>query len=338
MPSVAVVGVPTSAGAFAPGQEEAPAALRAAGLVEALEEIGLVVVDRGDREVWRWRPDREERRAQNLGKVVEIVQETAGRVEEALDAGELPLVLGGDCTVGIGTVAGACEWEDRGTPSLTNSGEVRSGVPRSSSEPGRVGVIYLDSHADLNVPRSVHEGALDWMGLAHMLGVEGARRELVEVAGAGPLLEAEQVTLVGWGPEQATEFEREQIRRLGLEVFDVDAVAADPAGAAQRAVASLEARCDRVVLHCDVDLVDFTDTPLSENTGRNEGLPFDKFLAALGALLKAPSLTAVTLTELNPSHTEPDAEAIDRLISTLTAGLAHVEGGPMDPERTSRSS
>lgn len=298
MPSVGVVGVPTSAGAFAPGQEAAPAALREAGLVEALEQVGLVVVDRGDREVWRWRPDREERRAQNLGKVVEIVRETAGRVEEALGAGELPLVLGGDCTVGIGTVAGTTAW-DRGT----------------------VGVVYLDSHADLNVPESVHEGALDWMGLAHMLGVEGARRELVEVGPRVPLLEPEQVTLVGWGPEQATAFEREQIEALGLEVFDVDAVAADPTRAVEQAVASLEARCDRLVLHCDVDLVDFTDTPLSENWGRNEGLPYDKFLAVLRTLLEAPSLTAVTITELNPAHTEPGAGAIERLVRTLADSL-----------------
>jgi arginase len=303
MPSVGVIGVPTSAGAFAPGQEAAPAALREAGLVAALAEAGLAVIDRGDREVWRWRPDREERRAQNLGKVVEIAGETAGRVEEALAAGELALVLGGDCTVGIGTVVGVLGWDQ-----------------------GAVGVLYLDSHADLNVPGSVHEGALDWMGLAHMLGVDGARRELVEAGPRTPLLEPAQVTLVGWGPEQATEFEREQIRRLGLEVFDVGAVAADPAGVAEAAVASLEARCDRVVLHCDVDLVDFTDTPLSENWGRNEGLPYAKFLTTLAVLLEAPSLTAVTITELNPAHTEPGGLAIERLISTLADSLSRAPG------------
>jgi arginase len=299
MPSAGIIGVPTSAGAFAPGQEAAPAALRAAGLVGALEDAGMVVVDRGDREIWRWRPDREDRRAQNLGKVIEIVRETAGRVDEALAAGELAVVLGGDCTVGIGTVAGAVGWDH-----------------------GAVGLLYLDSHADLNVPESVHEGALDWMGLAHMLGVPGARKELVEVGARTPLLEPAQVTLVGWSPERATDFEREQIERLGLEVFDVVAVAADPEGAAARAVASLEKRCDRVVLHCDVDLVDFTDTPLSENWGRNEGLPFDAFLAALRALLESPSLVAITVTELNPAHTEPDGRAIERLAATTGVALA----------------
>jgi arginase len=268
------------------------------------------------------RPDRDERRAQNLGKVVEIVRETGGRVEEALAAGELPLVLGGDCTVGIGTIAGTVGAREGLMDPLPHEQRGGSSGGPSDLQRARVGVLYLDSHADLNTPDSVHEGALDWMGLAHMLGVDGARRELVEVSGSWPLLEPEQVTLVGWGPEQATEFEREVTEALGIEVFDVDTIAADPAGAAERAVASLEARCDRVVLHCDVDLVDFTDTPLSENWGRNEGLPFDKFLAVLGTLLEAPALTAVTITELNPSHTEPGAGAIERLVSTLAASLA----------------
>jgi arginase len=292
---ICILGVPTSAGAFAPGQECAPRALREAGLAEALKAAGHTVVDRGDREVWRWRPDRQDRRAQNVGKVVEIVRETAGRVAETVEAGQLPLVLGGDCTIGIGTVAGLA--------------------------PG-TGLLYLDSHADLNVPSSVHEGALDWMGLAHMLGLEGARRELVEAGGRTPMLTPDGVTLVGWGPEQATGFERERIAELGLEVFEVDAVAEDPAGVAARAVASLEERCDRIAVHCDVDLVDFTDTPLSENWGRNEGLPFESFLLTLRAALGASGLAAVTMTELNPHHTEPGGAALERLVSTIAEGLA----------------
>jgi arginase len=187
---------------------------------------------------------------------------------------------------------------------------------------GSVGLLYLDSHADLNVPSSVHEGTLDWMGLAHMLGVDGARGQLVEAGPRAPLLAPEQVTLVGWGPEQATDFERELVERLGLEVFDIGTVAADPAGAAGRALASLESRCDALVLHCDVDLVDFTDTPLSENWGRNEGLPYASFLAVLRTVLEAPKLAAATITELNPDHTEPGAGAIERLVGTIAEGLA----------------
>jgi arginase len=132
-----VIGVPTSAGAFAPGQEQAPRALREAGLVELLHESGVDVRDHGEREVWRWRPDRANPRAQNIDKVIEIVKDTARRVGECSAAGEATLVLGGDCTVGIGSVAGH-----------VSVGE-------------RVGLVYFDTHADLNIPPSVPEGALD---------------------------------------------------------------------------------------------------------------------------------------------------------------------------------
>ena len=107
MQSLTLIGVPTSAGAFTPGQEKAPAALREAGLPKALSDRGIEVRDRGDSPVWRWRPDRERPRAQNLDAVVRIARETAERVEAALadDGGPL-LVLGGDCSIELGTLAG----------------------------------------------------------------------------------------------------------------------------------------------------------------------------------------------------------------------------------------
>ncbi len=305
---LALIGVPTSAGAFAPGQERAAAALREAGLVAALEGAGHEVDDRGDAEVWRWRPDREEPRAQNAAAVARIVRETAARVRGAFvpESGTkaprpLTVVLGGDCTVGVGTVAG----------------HVGAGA--------EVGLLYFDTHADLNVPDSVREGALDWMGMAHMLAEPGSCEPLLFAGPRTPLLRDEAVLLFGWGPEQATGFERAVIERRGLERITVDEVAADPEAAATRALASLEARCDRLLVHFDVDVVDFTDTPLSENTGRNEGLTFATALAALRVLLAAPKLAALTITELNPAHLEESGEALERLVAAIAEGLA---GGP----------
>lgn len=303
---VGLIGVPTSAAAFAPGQEQAPVALRAAGLVGKLEAAGVPVADHGDREVWRWRPDRASPRAQNVAKVMEIVEETAARVATAANDGELTLVLGGDCTVGIGTVAGQID------------AVLAAGAPVGKDG---IGLLYFDTHADLNVPESVTEGALDWMGMAHMLGVPGTRPELVEAGPIAPLLAPEQVVLFGWGPEQATEFERDHIERHAIATVPVDEVRADPATAAGRALALLEERCDRLLVHFDVDVVDFTDTPLSENWGRNEGLAFETALAALDALLAAPKLAALTITELNPDHTEPGGGAIGRLVEAVANGL-----------------
>jgi arginase len=293
-----VIGVPTSAGAFAPGQEQAPAALRQAGLLDRLRLWGVEVRDHGDREMWRWRPDREHRRAQNLGTVVEIVRDTARRVSDAVGEGETTLVLGGDCTVGIGTVAG----------------HVSAGEP--------VGLIYFDTHADLNVPDSVREGTLDWMGLAHMLGERGAAPELVAAGPRAPLLEPESVLLFAWGPEQATAFEREAVERLGISVVPVDEVAADPTGAAARACARMEDRRARILVHFDVDVIDFTDTPLSENTGRNEGLAYEQALRALDRLLASPWLAGLTITELNPDHVEAGADSLERFAGAVAESLA----------------
>ncbi|HZO05398.1 MAG TPA: arginase family protein [Solirubrobacterales bacterium] len=300
---VGLIGVPTSAGAFAPGQEQAPRALRAAGLTERLHRAGAALVDHGDRAVWRWRPDRDEPRAQNLGAVVEIVRDTADRVAAARAAGELTLVLGGDCTVGIGSVAG------------------------HSGEGGRPGLLYFDTHADLNVPASVSEGALDWMGMAHMLAEPGTRAELAGAGPRQPLLDPEQVLLFAWGPEQATDHEAAAISRLGLEAFPVERVRASPEEAAAAALASLEDRCERLLVHFDVDVVDFTDTPLSENWGRNEGLAFEDALRALAVLLRSPALAGLTITELNPDHTEEGSDAIARLVGALADGLGGTFAG-----------
>jgi arginase len=224
------------------------------------------------------------------------VRDTARRAGDAIGAGETTLVLGGDCTVGIGTVAG----------------HVSAG--------GRVGLVYFDTHADLNVPESVREGALDWMGMAHMLGEEGAVPELVAAGPRSPLLDPEQVLLFGWGPEQATACEREAVARHGLSVIPVDEVAAGPEAAAERARASMEARCDRLLVHFDVDVIDFTDVPLSENTGRNEGLAYADAMRALDRLLASPKLAGLTITELNPDHAE--ARGLERFATAVGERLS----------------
>ena len=72
-------------------------------------------------------------------------------------------------------------------------------------------------------------------------------------------------------------------------------------------------------MHFDVDVIDFTDFPLSENTGRNEGLAYDDALAALRVVLASPLLAGVTVTELNPDHTEPGA--LERFAADLGAAF-----------------
>ena len=156
------------------------------------------------------------------------------------------------------------------------------------------------------------------MGLAHMLGEPGGVAALINAGGRVPLLESDQVLLFGWGPEQATPFGRDVIR-AALDRTALDGVA-DPEGAATRSAVD-QGRCDRVLVHFDVDVIDFTDVPLSENWGRNEGLSYEHALRALGSLLSSPRLAGLTITELNPDHAERGAGSIDQ----FTAAVAQRE-------------
>jgi arginase len=296
---LALIGSPSGAGACGVGQERAPAALRAAGLVESLAGVGFEVSDLGDSPVVPWRPDRARPRAQNLEAVVDVVRRTATRVGHALRERNRPvLVLGGDCTVGIGTVAGA------------------------QRALGDVAIAYFDLHSDLNTPESATDGALDWMALAHMLALQGTEPALSAAGGKVPLLEPGQIVLFAQGQSHATRFERAEIERLRLTRIALEHVREDPEGAAGRALELLASRYDRYLIHLDVDVVDFTDAPLSEHPSRNTGLTLDEMLSALRILATDPGLVAITLTELNPHNAAADEGLLERFAASFAAVIA----------------
>jgi arginase len=292
--SIDVIGVPSSMGAFAPGQERAPAALRDAGLIARLEDAGLEVRDHGDAELRRWFPDREHPFAQHVEAVRDVALETADRVSSADD---LALVLGGDCTIELGTLAGL---------------QGRLG--------GSVGLVYFDLHADMNTPTTVRWGALDSMGMAHALGDELAEPALATAFPRGPLLRPEELWLFGHGDGSGQDHERERISALGIARTPVEDVATDPAGAAERALDAFAGRVDHLAVHLDVDVIDFVDLPLQENVDRNEGLSFDATITALGVLLAHPAVKAFTICELNPDH-DPDGSAVPRFVEGIVGAL-----------------
>jgi arginase len=297
-PRLAVLGSPSGAGACGVGQERAPAALREAGLLDALASGGFDVSDLGDSAVVPWRPDRARPRAQNLDAVVEVARTTATRVADALRERERTvLVLGGDCTVGIGTIAG-----------------VQAAL-------GNVAVAYFDLHSDLNTPASATDGALDWMALAHMLGIEGTEAALASAAGAAPALNAEQIVLFAHSRSHSTRFERGEIERLGLPRLALEDVREDPEGAAGKALELLAGRSNRYVIHLDLDVVDFTDAPLSEHPSRNTGLKLDQMLRALAVLASGPGLAAITLTEINPHNAAADDGLLVRFAAAFAAAI-----------------
>ncbi|WP_185996075.1 arginase family protein [Nocardioides campestrisoli] len=299
-----VIGAPSSAGAYGPGQEQAPRALRDAGLIDLLRGRGVDVEDAGDTETIRMRDDPDNPRARNADLVAQTAGSVAAKVGDALAVdGSKVLVLGGDCTVEVGTVAGA------------------------ATAPGTLGLVYVDHDADLNTPQSTDDGALDWMGVAHLLAVDGTVASLAGVGPRVPLLDPEQLLL--FGQVEPTSFERGVIDERGIAWVHHDEVRDDPVGAASRVVKGWAAQFDRLLVHLDIDVVDFADAPLAENTRRNVALKLDTVMAALEVLVAAPNFCGLTVCEVNPNHGEPDGSTVQDLTSRLVRILAGAFGdGP----------
>jgi arginase len=294
-PRLSVIGVPSSAGAYAPGPERAPAALREAGLLDHLRDSGIAVHDLGDTGSFRWQVDRSNPRAMNAAAVARAACGAKSLVEQALGDGGAVLVLGGDCTVELGTVAGALR------------------------ENGGLGLIYIDLDTDLNTPASTTDGALDWMGVAHMLGVADTLTELVEIGPAVPLLRPDQ--LAYFAIDNVEPCERQLMTQLKIENVMLSQVVPDPARAAEKVVNGWARKFDRLLVHLDLDVLDFADMPLAENTRRNVGLKFDELIAALNVFLAAPNWAALTVCELNPDHGASDGSTLRSFVSSLSQAI-----------------
>ncbi len=144
---IALIGAPSSAAAFMPGTEKAPAALRAAGLIDRLQAAGFEVADYGDCAPRHFADDEEHRRARNLQEIVAGLNDLKTRAEVAVKSGALVLVLGGECVQAIGLLTGARRyykhinllWFDRdadlNTPATTPSGRIDGMVPPLVREP-----------------------------------------------------------------------------------------------------------------------------------------------------------------------------------------------------------
>mgnify|MGYP001827420675 FL=1 len=102
----------------------------------------------------------------------------------------------------------------------------------------------------------------------------------------------------------------------------MEEVIADPAGVARSVARGWAQRFERLVVHLDVDLLDYLDMPLAENTRRNDCLRFDQLMAALCPLLHAPNWVALTVAELNPDHGEREGSTLRNLAEALADALS----------------
>ena len=168
--------------------------------------------------------------------------------------------------------------------------------------------------------RVTDHGTLDWMGVAHMLGVSGTIPELVKLGPHVPMLRQDQILY--FANDNSKPFERKIIEDWGIAEVGLATVAADPIGAARSVVNGWARKFDRLLVHADLDVLDSLDVPLSEEHRRNRGLRCKQLMAALRVFFEAPHWTALALTELNPDHGDEDGSTLRSFAESLADTLA----------------
>jgi arginase len=292
-----LIGVPSSAGAKTPGIEKAPAALRDAGIVERLREAGCHLVDYGDLDRVRCQPDKAHPTEQNLGRVVEVATNVAKQVSSVLASGETPLVLGGDCSITVGVIAGYVQHDPR------------------------VILLYIDGGIDLEIPDTNPEGNLDSMGVAHMIGEPGATQALSHIGTRFPLLSPEDV--IYFGCEQGPPDDEEEVvlQQHAMRSYPAAAVRGRAKAAAAEALMSIEEQQRPFVIHFDVDVIDFVDFPIADVPLINQGLTLAEAFNSLAVFAASPRFAGLVITEINPDHMDEHGDGARTFVGELARAL-----------------
>jgi len=298
---IAIIGAPTSAAALTPGHERAPFALRAAGLIERLQAAGFEVTDAGDCQQQISKPDDDHPRARNIPQLVSALNDLRPRVEIAVKSGALPLIIGGDCSIALATVAGARRYYRH------------------------VGLIYVDRDADMNVPATTPSGNVDGMVISHLIG-RGAP-ELVRFWGEPPLVREPDIVLFGvdrLDPQEKLALDRSPIRRyLGDDIRRTGVTAA-----AESAVARMQGGQHEFVLHLDVDAISSNEFPATNYASPEGVLSLADVQRATAIFASRPNMIALEVSTYNPTL-DPDGSAakvlVELLVSILAVRLATLE-------------
>jgi arginase len=302
---IALIGAPSSAAAFLPGSEKAPAALRSAGLVEKLQNAGYEVVDHGDCAPRLFAADEEHRRARNLTEIVAGLNDLKLRAEVAVKSGALVLVLGGDCAQVLGLVAAARRYYKH-----TN-------------------LLWFDRDADLNTPATTPSGRIDGMVAAHVIG-KGAP-ELVRFCGEQPLVREPDLLL--FGIERLDLPEQEFLNKSPMRHVLASQIQAKGAEkSAKDALAHLHADARDFVLHLDIDVIAQEEFP-SVNVPASGGLHFGEVRAALKEFAKHKNLIGLDVAQYNPEKDADGSDAkqiVELLVDVLTARLEALSAPPAE--------
>ncbi|MCE9602903.1 MAG: arginase [Gemmatimonadetes bacterium] len=278
MTSIRLIGVPMDLGASRRGVDMGPSAVRYTDLRDRLEKLGCQVEDTGNVPV----PFREDaakgaqRGARYLGAITEVCVEVANRTRSALEAGQIPIVLGGDHALAAGSIAGA--------------------AAHLAAKGSHLGAIWVDAHGDLNTPASSSSGNVHGMPLAALLGY--GDKAMSGIAGVKSALRGSDVALVGLrdldGPERA------HIKKWGLSAFSMRAL--DERGihkVMEDAIAVATRGTAGIWVSFDMDVIDPSEAP-GVGTAVPGGMTYREAHLAMEMLADSGKLVGLDMVEVNP--------------------------------------
>jgi len=269
-----MIGVPMDMGQLRRGVDMGPSAIRYAGAVERLVEIGHSVIDEGDIYIDHSKKEESpDTTLRNLEAVTDANTKLAQKVHEVVEEGRFPLVLGGDHSIAIGTLAGISDYYEN------------------------LGVIWYDAHADMNTSETSPSGNIHGMPLAVSLGLGHER--LVNIRGFAPKVKPENIVIVG--ARSIDQGEKELIRKTGIKVYSMHEI--DRQGMTdviQDAIIYLKGQnVDGVHLSLDLDGIDPIYTP-GVGTPVPGGITYRESHLAMEILQESGLITSAEFVEVNP--------------------------------------
>lgn len=280
--NLTIVGVPMDLGQNRRGVDMGPSAIRYAGVVERLTALGHTVKDEGDILISQTRKEGSSTTLRNLEQVIEANTALANKVHAVVSAGDFPLVLGGDHSIAIGTLAGL------------------------SDQYENLGVIWYDAHADLNTAETSPSGNIHGMPLAVSIGL--GHNDLVNIREFAPKIKPENIVIIG--ARSVDPGERELIRQKGIKVFSMHEI--DKLGMTevmnQTMAYFLERKVDGVHLSLDLDGLDPLYTP-GVGTPVPGGISYRESHLAMEMLYSSQLITSAEFVEVNPILDEKNKTA-----------------------------
>lgn len=273
MRKLSIIGMPMDLGQMRRGVDMGPSAIRYAGINERLKPLFGEIHDMGDIPIGR--PEvviDKESNLRNLDLVAEKSTLLAEKVDEVITSGSFPLVLGGDHSIAIGTLAGVSKH-------YTN-----------------LGVIWYDAHGDLNTAETSPSGNIHGMPLAASLGI--GHHSLTDIGGYAPKVKPEHVVIIG--ARSLDEGEKSLIKEKGIKVYTMHEI--DRLGMAkvmEETIAYLKERTDGVHLSLDLDGLDPIDAP-GVGTPVMGGISYRESHLAMEMLEEARIITSAEFVEVNP--------------------------------------